>query len=259
MSNVNKTIEQITNWIKQYFVENGPNCKAIIGISGGKDSTIAAALLCKALGSDKVVAVKMPQGNQHDIDISNKVIEYLGIKQVYEINIDSACMAIYNAINKGYDSEYLIEDNKAVYSNTPARVRMTILYAIAADIHGRVVNTCNRSEDYVGYATKFGDSAGDFSIFANYTVREIKEIGECLGIPSEFIDKVPEDGLSGLTDEDNLGFTYETLDTYLNNGIYPDYDVYKRIEELHKRNLHKTREMPKCPHFKNDTIFDIMF
>lgn len=121
--------------------------------------------------------------------------------------------------------------------------------ANAAARHGRVVNTCNKSEDYVGYSTKFGDAAGDFSILANYTVREVKEIGRELDIPSEFIDKTPEDGLSGLTDENNLGFTYEQLDKYLIDDIYPDYDTYKNIEERHKRNLHKIRKMPTCPNF----------
>lgn len=247
---IDNTIIRITNWIKEYFVENGPDCKAVIGISGGKDSTIAATLLCEALGPERVIAVKMPQGFQHDIEVANKVIKYLDIKEVYEINIGSTCDALYSNLPDN------IRDNQAVKSNTPARVRMSILYAIAAARHGRVVNTCNKSEDYVGYSTKFGDSAGDFSIFANYTVREVKEIGKYLDIPSEFIDKVPEDGLSGLTDEDNLGFTYEQLDRYLNDGIYPDYNTYKNIEERHKRNLHKIRRMPTCPNFNKHSRYD---
>lgn len=247
---INNTVIQITNWIKEYFVENGPDCKAIIGISGGKDSTIAATLLCEALGPERVIAVKMPQGFQHDIEVANKVIKYLDIKEVYEINIGSTCDTLY------FNLPDNIRENQAVKSNTPARVRMSILYAIAAARHGRVVNTCNKSEDYVGYSTKFGDSAGDFSIFANYTVREVKEIGRYLDIPSEFIDKVPEDGLSGLTDEDNLGFTYEQLDKYLNDGIYPDYETYKNIEERHKRNLHKVRRMPICPNFNKHSCYD---
>ena len=228
---IDNTIIRITNWIKEYFVENGPDCKAVIGISGGKDSTIAATLLCEALGPERIIAVKMPQGFQHDIEVANKVIKYLDIKEVYEINIGSTCDTLYSNLP---DS---IRDNQAVKS-------------------GRVVNTCNKSEDYVGYSTKFGDSAGDFSIFANYTVREVKEIGRYLDIPSEFIDKVPEDGLSGLTDEDNLGFTYEQLDKYLNDGIYPYYDTYKNIEERHKRNLHKIRRMPTCPNFNKHSCYD---
>lgn len=136
-----------------------------------------------------------------------------------------------------------------VVSNVPARERMNILYAIAAARHGRVANTCNRSENYVGYSTKFGDSAGDFSILHNYTVTEVKEIGLELGLPEKFIEKVPEDGLTGLSDEENLGFSYKTLDNFLLYRITPPYEVYKNIEQRHKRNLHKTEEMPICPFF----------
>ena len=243
------TVNRILNWIKHYFIENGPDCKAIIGISGGKDSTVAAALLCKALGPDKVIAVKMPQGIQHDIEVANKVIEYLGITESYEINIGSACESIYRCIDEGYDFDNKISNNFVVSSNTPARVRMTILYAIAAERHGRVVNTCNKSEDYVGYSTKFGDSAGDFSILANYTVTEIKKIGEYLELPNEFIEKVPEDGLSGKTDEESLGFSYKELDEYLLSKITPDYETLKKIEQMHKRNIHKLEPMPTCPNY----------
>lgn len=243
-----RVIARITGWIKNYFVDNGPNCKAIIGISGGKDSTVTAALLVKALGKDRVIGVKMPQGNQHDIDVANKVIEYLGIRS-YEINIGDVCDSLYHAIDEGYDFDSTVKSNSQVTSNSPARIRMTVLYAIAALEHGRVVNTCNKSEDFVGYSTKFGDAAGDFSVLSNYTVSEVLLIGRALGLPNEFIFKVPEDGLSGKTDEDNLGFTYEELDGFLLRGDYPSYDVYKNIEERHKRNFHKMNPMPVCPNF----------
>ena len=241
-------ITNITNWIKDYFVNNGPDCKAIIGISGGKDSTVTAALLVKALGKNKVIGVKMPQGNQHDIDVANKVIDYLGIRS-YEINIGDVCESLYHAIDEGYDFDSTVKNNPQVTSNSPARVRMTVLYAIAALEHGRVANTCNRSEDFIGYSTKFGDAAGDFSVLSEYTVSEVRQIGKALGIPNEFIFKAPEDGLSGKTDEDNLGFTYGELDHFLLRGHYPSYDVYKNIEERHKRNLHKINPMPSCPRY----------
>lgn len=241
-------ITNITNWIKDYFVNNGPDCKAIIGISGGKDSTVTAALLVKALGKNRVIGVKMPQGNQHDIDVANKVIDYLGIRS-YEINIGDVCESLYHAIDEGYDFDSTVKNNLQVTSNSPARVRMTVLYAIAALEHGRVANTCNRSEDFIGYSTKFGDAAGDFSVLSEYTVSEVRQIGKALGIPNEFIFKAPEDGLSGKTDEDNLGFTYGELDHFLLRGHYPSYDVYKNIEERHKRNLHKINPMPSCPRY----------
>lgn len=237
------TVTKIIDWIKEYFIKNGPECKAVIGISGGKDSTVAAALLCKALGPNRVIAVQMPQGFQYDIDVSNEVIDYLDITEHYNINIGSACQEIFLSLPND------IRIQPQVTSNVPARVRMNILYAIAASRHGRVVNTCNRSEDYVGYSTKFGDAAGDFSILSNYTATEVKEIGIELGLPKNFIEKPPEDGLSGLTDEENLGFSYDVLDNFLLNGITPPYEIYKNIEQRHKRNLHKISPMPTCPFF----------
>lgn len=237
------TVTKIIDWIKEYFIKNGPECKAVIGISGGKDSTVAAALLCKALGPNRVIAVQMPQGFQYDIDVSNEVIDYLEITEHYNINIGSACQEIFLSLPND------IRIQPQVTSNVPARVRMNILYAIAASRHGRVVNTCNRSEDYVGYSTKFGDAAGDFSILSNYTAAEVKEIGIELGLPKNFIEKPPEDGLSGLTDEENLGFSYDVLDNFLLNGITPPYEIYKNIEQRHKRNLHKISPMPTCPFF----------
>lgn len=237
------TVTKIIDWIKEYFIKNGPECKAVIGISGGKDSTVAAALLCKALGPNRVIAVQMPQGFQYDIDVSNEVIDYLEITEHYNINIGSSCQEIFLSLPND------IRIQPQVTSNVPARVRMNILYAIAASRHGRVVNTCNRSEDYVGYSTKFGDATGDFSILSNYTATEVKEIGIELGLPKNFIEKPPEDGLSGLTDEENLGFSYDVLDNFLLNGITPPYEIYKNIEQRHKRNLHKISPMPTCPFF----------
>lgn len=237
------TVTKIIDWIKEYFIKNGPECKAVIGISGGKDSTVAAALLCKALGPNRVIAVQMPQGFQYDIDVSNEVIDYLEITEHYNINIGSSCQEIFLSLPND------IRIQPQVTSNVPARVRMNILYAIAASRHGRVVNTCNRSEDYVGYSTKFGDAAGDFSILSNYTATEVKEIGIELGLPKNFIEKPPEDGLSGLTDEENLGFSYDVLDNFLLNGITPPYEIYKNIEQRHKRNLHKISPIPTCPFF----------
>lgn len=249
-------ITHITSWIKDYFVRNGPDCKAIIGISGGKDSTVTAALLVKALGKDRVIGVKMPQGQQHDIDVANEVIDYLGI-QSYEVNIGDVCKSLYGALDAGYNFEGSTEHIPQIASNSPARIRMTVLYAIAAREHGRVVNTCNRSEDFIGYSTKFGDSAGDFSVLANFTVQEVLFIGRALGLPEKFITKVPEDGLSGKTDEDNLGFKYEDVDNLLLHDVYPSYDVYKNIMARHERNTHKVEPMPSCPKYYSTRDWDI--
>lgn len=234
-------IVHITNWIKDYFVNNGdPNTKAIIGISGGKDSTIAAALLVRALGPDRVVGVMMPQDKQYDIGDARAVCEILGIPHL-EINIGSACSALYRAIDEGYDMDHCVEQhNSTVATNTPARIRMATLYAVAALYHGRVCNTGNRSELYVGYTTKYGDLAGDFALLKEYTVSEVLKLGEALTeLPRELIFKTPSDGMSGLSDEDNLGFSYHQVDNLLLFGIVPEMEAFEKIKAAHRRNKHK--------------------
>ena len=235
-------IENICTWIKNYFVENGPNSKAIIGISGGKDSTVAAMLLVKALGKDRVVGVMMPESVQKDIDDSRRVCDVLGI-QSYEVDIGPSCAALYRSIDEAYDFDHTVKNISAITTNTPCRIRMTTLYVIAALVGGRVANTCNWSEDYVGYSTKYGDLAGDFAILSRYTVREVITMGCVLAkefnIPVELIAKTPSDGMCGKTDEDNLGFTYDTLDSLLLDNIVPEYKVYRNIMERHSRNRHK--------------------
>lgn len=234
--------ERIVEWVRNYLNSFGGNTKAVIGISGGKDSTVAAAICVEAVGADRVIGVLMPQGTQHDIDVSYRVCGHLGIS-FYEINIGETCNVLARTVESATRKN--TRTNSVYYSNTPARIRMATLYGVAALIGDcRVVNTCNRSEDYVGYSTKFGDSAGDFSPLCNLTVREVKMLGYELGIPTEFVDKKPEDGLSGKTDEDNLGFTYDMLDDYLLYGIKPDADVLENIERRHNNNLHKLLPMP---------------
>ena len=232
-------IDNIVGWIKDYFVDQ-PGAKAVIGISGGKDSTIAAALLVRALGPDRVIGVMMPNGTQKDIMDSYRVCEILGIKH-HKINVEYA----YDMLMHELADNFAPEDNvdiciPAITTNTPARLRMTSLYMIAALYHGRVCNTGNRSELYVGYTTKYGDLAGDFALLKNYTVREVLAIGDQLTeIPADLIHKAPADGMSGLTDEDNLGFTYAQVDALILNGIRPDINTYTRIMAAHDRNTHK--------------------
>lgn len=230
-------------WIRDYFEENGKGCNAVIGISGGKDSSVCAALLVEALGKERVIGVLMPQGHQHDIQMSYDLVEYLGIRH-FVVNIGETCESLVRAISEGGISEEELRTNKVYYSNTPSRVRMTVLYGISALYNGRVANTCNKSEDYVGYSTKFGDSAGDFSPMSDLTVTEVKALGCELGLPKKFIEKIPEDGLSGRTDEDNLGFTYAALDRYIETGEIGDPAAKEKIDRLHRANLHKINPMP---------------
>lgn len=229
-----QNVELLVNWIKDYF-EASPKAKAVIGISGGKDSTIAAALCVKALGADRVVGVRMPQDIQHDIDIARDVCEYLGIES-YEINIGPT----YRQLTSGFPYELIGKNGNDIYkNNTPARIRMTTLYGVAALVGGRVVETCNFSENYVGYSTKFGDAAGDFSPLGGCTATEVVKMGLAMGLPESFVLKIPEDGLSGLTDEDNLGFSYQELDEYIRKRISPEPDVLRKIDELHTKSRHK--------------------
>ena len=233
--NAEEEIQHIVDEIKKYFVKNGnENTKAVIGISGGKDSTIAAALLVRALGADRVIGVKMPNGIQSDIDDATEVCNLLGI-QNFTINIGDS----YNHLIADFMNTNL-NVNSQIETNTPARLRMTTLYMVAAAVGGRVINTGNKSELYIGYTTKYGDLAGDFAIFKDYCIREVLEIGDNLDeLPAHLVHKAPGDGMSGKTDEDNTGIPYDVLDAYLLDDVVPEYDILRKIEERHDRNIHK--------------------
>lgn len=236
-----KESEKVIEWIKQYFKDNGKDCNAIIGISGGCDSSVTAALLVKALGKDRVIGVLMPNGNQYDIDCSYQLVKFLDIKH-YVININKPYLELTNEI----DTKLKIDSKSYdIYrTNTPSRLRMATLYGISGLFNGRVANTCNLSEDYVGYSTKFGDSAGDFSPISNFTKTEVRELGEELGLPKNLIYKVPEDGMSFKSDEEKLGFTYEVLDKYIRTGEIDDLKIKEKIDKMHLANLHKIQLMP---------------
>lgn len=230
-----KVKDECVQWIRDFFEENGPGCNAVLGISGGKDSSIAAALCVEALGKDRVIGVLMPCGEQHDIDMAYMLVNHLDIKH-YVVNIKDAI--------EGLKGSMPLELSTQSITNMPPRIRMTTLYAVSQSCNGRVVNTCNLSEDWVGYATRYGDAAGDFSPLCNLTVQEVKEIGRLLNLPDVLVDKVPIDGLCGKTDEDNLGFTYAELDRYIRTGEIEDMAKKERIDMLHKRNLFKLQLMP---------------
>lgn len=224
-------------WIRDFFEINGKGCNAVVGISGGKDSSVAAALCVEALGKERVIGVLMPCGKQHDIDMAYLLVEHLGIKY-YEVNIEAAI----NGLKDSFPKDLALSSQAS--TNLPPRIRMSTLYAVSQSVNGRVVNTCNLSEDWVGYSTRYGDAAGDFSPMCNLTVHEVKEIGRLLGLPDVLVDKVPIDGLCGKTDEENLGFTYAELDKYIRTGVIDDLDKKKRIDDLHQRNLFKLQLMP---------------
>lgn len=232
-----KVKNECVEWIRNFFEENGRGCNAVLGISGGKDSSIAAALCVEALGRDRVIGVLMPQGEQHDIDMAYLLVNHLGIKH-FEVNIKAAVDGLLGSIPDE------LEISVQARTNLPPRIRMSTVYAVSQSLNGRVVNTCNLSEDWVGYSTRYGDAAGDFSPMANLTVTEVKEIGRLLGLPDVLVDKVPIDGLCGKTDEENLGFTYAELDRYIRTGKIDDPEKKELIDRKHKANLFKLQLMP---------------
>lgn len=242
MFNAEKVKNDCVNWIREFFEKNGSGCSAVVGISGGKDSTVVAGLCTEALGKDRVVGVLMPCGDQHDIDCAYQVVNHLGIRH-YVVNIKDAYEGILNSMPK----ELPLSEQSRV--NLPPRIRMTTLYAVSQSCNGRVANTCNLSEDWVGYSTRYGDSVGDFSPLSRLTVQEVKEIGYALGLPRNLVDKTPIDGLCGKTDEDNLGFTYAELDRYIRTGEIDDPAKKELIDRKHKANLFKLELMP-CFEYK---------
>ena len=243
MFNVKQTTEELIEWVKDYFDNNGKNSKAVVGISGGKDSSVVAAILVQALGKDRVLGVLMPNGEQNDISYSYELCHLLDIKYTV-VNIKEMVDAEFKQLEKS--AKELGHENlsNVTLINTPARIRMATLYGISGTVGGRVANTCNLSEDWVGYSTKYGDAAGDFSPLSQLTVQEIKAIGRELNLPEKFIEKVPIDGLCDKTDEDNLGFTYAVLDKYIRTGICEDLVTKEKIDKMHQLSLHKLNPMP---------------
>ncbi len=235
MFNAEKVKNECVQWIRDFFEKNGKDCNAVVGISGGKDSSIVAALCVEALGRERVIGVLMPNGEQADIDKALMLVDFLKIKH-YIVNIKDAVDGLIKSIP--------FELSEQSLTNLPPRIRMSTLYAVSQSNNGRVANTCNLSEDWVGYSTRYGDSVGDFSPCSNITVDEMKQIGRLIGLPAELVDKVPTDGLCGKTDEEKLGFTYAELDRYIRTGEIDNPVSKERIDRLHKLNLFKLEFMP---------------
>ena len=234
----NEMKEALIAWIRVWFEKNGRGCNAVIGISGGKDSSVCAALCVEALGRDRVIGVLMPNGTQSDISDSRQLVEHLGIQNV-TINVADAVNAVHTQLkNVG------IEVSSQSEINLPPRIRMSVLYAVSQSMNGRVINTCNLSEDWVGYSTRYGDSAGDVSLLGKLTVQEVKALGRELGLPENLVEKTPSDGLCGSTDEQKLGFSYAVLDRYIREGVCEDTQVKEKIDRLHRSNRFKLELMP---------------
>ena len=237
MFNAVKVKNECVQWIKEWFEKNGKNCCAVIGISGGKDSSVVAALCVEALGKENVIGVLMPNGTQSDISDSLKLVDFLNIPNI-TVNIAEGVSGILNNVR---DCIGISEQTRV---NLPPRIRMATLYAVSQSLNGRVANTCNLSEDWVGYSTRYGDSVGDFSPLSRLTSDEVIAIGDECGLPYELTHKIPSDGLCGKTDEENLGFTYEVLNKYIRTGVCEDENIKKRIDRVHSMNLFKLQLMP---------------
>jgi len=275
--NTSKLKQDLIKWVKAIVGD----CNVVIGISGGVDSSVCAALCVEALGKDKVFGVLMPDCEQKDIAKSLELCTHLGIEYSI-INIGKVTEALRNSIIidvygtekenkltdavKSYYEEFPTEEvfNDVYTTNTPARIRMTALYGVAAIIgNSRVANTCNLSEDWVGYSTKYGDSAGDFSPLANLTKTEVKLLGYELGLPEDLVEKIPSDGMSGMSDEEKLGFTYAELDKYIRTGKIDNLEHKEKIDKLYKANRHKIEPMPKfldisIDEYKEETIIPVV-
>ncbi|MBR1570851.1 MAG: NAD(+) synthase [Bacteroidales bacterium] len=239
MFDAKKVKDACVQWIRDWFEENGKGCNAVLGISGGKDSSVCAALCVEALGADRVIGVTMPNGVQPDIDDSIRLINHLGIKR-YNVNVGPAFQALMAEV----EAQLGREASAQTRINMAPRLRMTALYAVSQSNNGRVVNTCNLSEDWVGYSTRYGDAAGDFSPLGGLTVQEVLAIGMELDLPEDLVRKAPSDGLTGLTDEDNLGFTYAVLDRYIRTGEIDAPATKALIDRKHVTNLFKLKPIP---------------
>ena len=235
--NAKQQLPGLLDWMRAQMKACGGKT-AVIGISGGKDSSVTAALSVAAYGRENVVGVLMPDGVQPDIDYSNGLVDVLNIRH-YTFNIHGGTSGILDEM-----ARVGIDASRQTKVNLPSRIRMATLYAIAqSEEGGIVINTSNLSEDWVGYCTIYGDSAGAFSPLGMYTTEEVIALGAELGLPERFLIKPPSDGLTGKTDEDNLGFTYHAVNEYVRRGVV-DADIKERIDALHRASRFKFQTLP---------------
>lgn len=227
----------LLEWMNE-MMQNCHGRTAVIGISGGKDSSTVAALAVAAYGRENVYGVLMPDGVQPDIDYSRGLVEHLQIPHC-TINISDAVQGVLKEMERAG-----ITPSRQTTVNLPSRIRMSTLYAVAQSLPGgTVINTSNLSEDWVGYCTIYGDSAGAFSPLGMYTTEEVIALGRALGLPEHFLQKPPTDGLTGLTDEDNLGFTYHAVNEYVRRGVV-DPVIKEKIDQKHKASRFKFTTVP---------------
>lgn len=236
-------------WVKWANTVNAQ--RWVVGISGGKDSTVIAAMAADIFGKENVYGVMIPRGKQADLEDCLEVIRVTGINYI-TVNIEES----FNSIMSEITNQGLTPTEQANINLSP-RLRMSVLFAVAQSINGCVLNTCNLSENLLGYSTLFGDDCGSYSPFKNLTVTEIRQIGKLpkLNLPVRLVDKVPSDGLQALTDEDRLGIKYAVLDKFVREGIWDDLTMKDRFEKRFAANKFKLKiiniDGPVFNDFKN--------
>ena len=240
-----KVKDQLVQWIRNWFKENGDGCNAVIGLSGGCDSTVVAGLCKEALGSDRVISIALPDEGQ-DEHSANEIANFLGINYKV-INIGKTTKSVIDSIK-----DNMVLSNQTI-QNIPPRIRMTTLYAISQSNNGRVIGTDNASESYLGYSTQWGDNVADCMPILNLTKTEVIEVGLALGIPEKWVKKLPSDDLPlSQDDQSKFGFTYAELDDYIRNGIIPTGHCHNNENECLK--IEKIKHMHKVNQFKMKPI-----
>ena len=235
--NAKEQLPGLIDWMRAQMTACGGKT-AVVGISGGKDSSVTAALCIRAYGRENVLGVLMPDGVQPDIDYSNGLVDVLGLHHI-TFNIHGGTSGILEEMERAG-----LTPSRQTRVNLPSRMRMAALYAVAQSVEGGIVlNTSNLSEDWVGYCTIYGDSAGAFSPLGMYTTEEVIALGRELGLPEKFLLKPPADGLTGLTDEDNLGFSYHAVNEYIRKGV-ADPEIRAQIDRRHAASRFKFQTMP---------------
>ena len=241
--------QKVVDWTGDFFKTVGKT-DAVLGISGGKDSSVVAAICAAALGKEHVHGVLLPCGIQKDISCSYQLVDHLGISyDVQDIEtLVNESLALVPGADKSYDAK----------TNAPARIRMNQIM-VTAQTHGWLMaNTGNRSENIISWMTLFGDHAGSFAPLDMLTTEEVIEIGDDLGLPYELTHKVPIDGLQPLSDEEKLGFPYKELSDLIRKGIrgeHYDLIMQKFYANKFKLEMIKIQKFdPKLPDYFRDNF-----
>lgn len=237
----------IQKWVWDWMATGSGGAQGVlIGMSGGKDSAVAASLCCNALGNNEVRGLIMPYDAPNGEEPVYDEATQIAIETCQHLNMQYSIipLCLLMDLDSSIYALHIQNDVDAIKGNIKARLRMMCLYAIAQEMRYRVCCTSNASEIYLGYSTKYGDFAGDFAPLSHLTASQVIEVGRALKLPEHIISRPPEDGLSGKTDEANFGFTYEQLDLYLTTGRCDDEEIKTKIENMHSRGLHKSVPIP---------------